>query len=105
MSLAICVVKMQTVRSKKSESVSRKATIRKLPMYRRPKFLEMLHAIREEMSREADYDVDLFAELVRSGLRPAHGPERRIRGFKTQAPRADEQSQTVERRGKKVRRK
>ena len=30
-------------------------------MYRRPKFLEVLHAIREEMSREADYDVDLFA--------------------------------------------
>jgi hypothetical protein len=36
-------------------------------MYRRPKFLEMLHEIREEMSGEADYDVDLFAELVRSG--------------------------------------
>ena len=39
-------------------------------MYRRPKFLEVLHAIREEMSREADYDVDLFAEMVRSGMRP-----------------------------------
>ena len=50
----------------------------------------MLHAIREEMSREADYDVDLFAELVRSGIRPAHGPERRIRGFKSRAPRAEE---------------
>ncbi len=36
-------------------------------MYRRPKFLEILHEIREEMSGEADYDVDLFAELVRSG--------------------------------------
>jgi hypothetical protein len=36
-------------------------------MYRRPKFLEMLHEIREEMSSEADYDVDLFAENVRSG--------------------------------------
>jgi hypothetical protein len=35
-------------------------------MYRRPKFLEILHQIREEMSREADYDVDLFAEMVRS---------------------------------------
>ena len=58
-------------------------------MYRRPKFLEVLHAIREQMSREVDYDVDLFAEMVRSGARPAHGPERIIRGFKTRAARAD----------------
>jgi hypothetical protein len=58
-------------------------------MYRRPKFLEVLHAIREEMSREADYDVDLFAEMVRSGALPTHGPERVIRGFKTRAPRAE----------------
>jgi hypothetical protein len=36
-------------------------------MYRRPKFLETLIAIREEMAKEADYDVDLFAEVVRSG--------------------------------------
>lgn len=35
-------------------------------MYRRPKFLEVLLEIREEMSREADYDVDLFAEKARS---------------------------------------
>lgn len=39
-------------------------------MYRRPKFLEVLIAIRQEMAREADYDVDLFAETVRSGKRP-----------------------------------
>lgn len=58
-------------------------------MYRRPKFLEVLHAIREDMSREADYDVDLFAEMVRSGVRPAHGPQRVIRGFRTRAPRAE----------------
>lgn len=58
-------------------------------MYRRPKFLEVLHAIREDMSREADYDVDLFAEMVRSGVRPAHGPQRLIRGFRTRAPRAE----------------
>ena len=56
-------------------------------MYRRPKFLEVLHSIREEMSREVDYDVDLFAEMVRSGTRPAHGPERVIRGFRTRAAR------------------
>ncbi|HXG85003.1 MAG TPA: hypothetical protein VNI84_13365 [Pyrinomonadaceae bacterium] len=36
-------------------------------MYRRPKFLEILIEIRQEMSRQADYDVDLFAEMVRSG--------------------------------------
>ena len=56
-------------------------------MYRRPKFLEVLHAIREEMSREVDYDVDLFAEMVRSGTGPAHGPERIIRGVRTRVPR------------------
>ena len=63
-------------------------------MYRRPRFLEVLHAIREEMSREVDYDVDLFAEMVRSGLRPAHGPERNIRGFKSRAPRTEELAET-----------
>ena len=36
-------------------------------MYRRPKFLEVLLEIRQEMARAADYDVDLFAEMVRSG--------------------------------------
>ena len=39
-------------------------------MYRKPKFLEVLHAIREEMSREADYDMQLFAEMVRAGRSP-----------------------------------
>jgi hypothetical protein len=56
-------------------------------MYRKPKFLAVLHQIRETMSREADYDVDLFAEMVRTGAQPAHGPERNIRGFKKRAPR------------------
>ena len=36
-------------------------------MYRRPKFLEVLLEIRQEMSREANYDMDLFAEMIRSG--------------------------------------
>jgi hypothetical protein len=58
-------------------------------MYRRPKFLEVLHAIREEMSREVDYDVDLFSEMVRSGVRPLHGPERVIRGIRTRALREE----------------
>ena len=39
-------------------------------MYRRPKFLEVLLEIRREMAHEADYDVDLFAEMVRSGRKP-----------------------------------
>lgn len=39
-------------------------------MYRRPKFLEKLLEIRREMALEADYDVDLFTELARSGVRP-----------------------------------
>jgi hypothetical protein len=59
-------------------------------MYRRPKFLTVLHEIREEMSREADYDVDLFAEMVRAGSQPEHGPKRNIRGFVKRAPRRDE---------------
>ena len=59
-------------------------------MYPKPRFLEELHAIREEMSREADYDVELFAEMVRTAARPAHGPVRNIRGFRTRAPRAGE---------------
>lgn len=39
-------------------------------MYRRPKFLEILIDVRQEMAAEADYDVELFAELARSGKRP-----------------------------------
>ena len=61
-------------------------------MYRKPMFLEVLHAIREEMSREADYDVELFAEMARSGVRPAYGPERNIRGYRSRAPRAEEKT-------------
>lgn len=59
-------------------------------MYRRPKFLTVLHKIREAMSREADYDVDLFAEMVRSGSQPTLGPKRNIRGFVKRAPRKEE---------------
>jgi hypothetical protein len=59
-------------------------------MYRRPKFLTVLHDIREAMSREADYDVDLFAEMVRAGAQPQYGPKRNIRGFVKRAPRLDE---------------
>lgn len=55
-------------------------------MYRKPKFLEVLHDIREEMSRDADYDVELFAEMVRSNKLPRTGPERNIRGYRRRAP-------------------
>ncbi len=48
-------------------------------MYRRPKFLELLHEIREEMSREADYDMDLFAEMVRSGQTAKRDAKRKYR--------------------------
>ena len=71
-------------------------------MYRKPKFLEVLHALREEMSREADYDVELFAEMVRSGVRPEHGPERNVRGFKSSAPRAADDDAPVNGTSKKV---
>lgn len=38
------------------------------------------------MSRDCDYDVDLFAEMVRSGKKPARGPVHNIRGRKVRAP-------------------
>ena len=74
-------------------------------MYRRPKFLEVLHAIREEMSREVDYDVDLFTEMVRSGVRPSHGAERRIRGYKSRVPRDEEVNASAQKqeKGKRLR--
>lgn len=62
-------------------------------MYRKPKFLEELHTIREEMSRECDYDVDLFAEMVRSGQRPRFGPARNVHGTRSRAPAADAQDE------------
>ena len=72
-------------------------------MYRKPRFLEELHAIREEMSREADYDVELFAEMVRSGAHPAYGAERNIRGFKSRAPRDQESIKEAPQRGRRKR--
>jgi hypothetical protein len=72
-------------------------------MYRKPRFLEVLHQIREEMSRDADYDVDLFMEMVRSGKRPTHSRERNIRGFKSRAPRVEE-AQSEQRTSKRRKR-
>ena len=65
-------------------------------MYRRPKFLTVLHKIRESMSREADYDVELFAEMVRSRTRPEYGPKRNIRVFVKRAPRSEETEIEIE---------
>ena len=39
-------------------------------MYPRSKFQEVLLEIRQEMAREADFDVDLYAEFVRTGAGP-----------------------------------
>ena len=64
-------------------------------MYRKPRFLEELHAIREEMSRDCDYDVDLFAEMVRSGNRPPYGPARNVRGVRVYAPARDSQEDNL----------
>ncbi len=58
-------------------------------MYRRPKFLEVLLEIRQEMSREADYDVDLFAEMIRSG-KFKDNSRAENRELRIEAPTADE---------------
>ena len=58
-------------------------------MYRKPRFLKVLHAIREEMSREVDYDVDLFAEKIRAGERPLNASPRAVRARKNGQGRAD----------------
>ena len=44
-------------------------------MYRRPKFLELLLEIRQEMAHEADYDVDLFVEMARHGGQNGEGKQ------------------------------
>lgn len=33
-------------------------------MYRKPKFLEILHGIRQQMAAEGEYDVNRFLQLV-----------------------------------------
>ncbi|MEP6850189.1 MAG: hypothetical protein ABI999_15125 [Acidobacteriota bacterium] len=65
-------------------------------MYRRPKFLEVLLRVREEMARDADYDADRFAEMVRSGVRNKGAtayslidePEENVRRPRTDKPRS-----------------
>jgi len=55
-------------------------------MYRRPKFLEILLEIRREMALEADYDVDLFAEIARSGNRTAKAKRRPLEPISADRP-------------------
>ncbi len=62
-------------------------------MYRRPKFLEELLEIREQMSRDSYYDVDLFAERVRTG------------NFKPRKKTRTNQSQTKVTKVSKIKRK
>ena len=66
-------------------------------MYRRPKFQEVLLKIRQDMSREADYDVDLFAEMIRSGRFSKDEKAYEING--NQTPEKDEQ---IENRKSKI---
>jgi hypothetical protein len=58
-------------------------------MYRRPKFLEVLLEIRQAMSREADYDIDLFAEMIRSGKFKVE-PERENRDLEDDISETDD---------------
>jgi len=60
-------------------------------MYRRPKFLEVLLEIRREMALEADYDVDLFAEIARSGNRSAKAKRYRLEPVSPDPPVEEEE--------------
>jgi hypothetical protein len=75
-------------------------------MYRKPRFLKVLHAIREQMSREVDYDVDLFVEMIRAGEQPVgEGPLRNVRVFRKEKDVAAEATAEVaSREGKRRRR-
>ncbi|GBC78407.1 hypothetical protein HRbin08_01900 [bacterium HR08] len=47
-------------------------------MYRKPKFLEILHAVREQMARECDYDMDLFIQMIRREAKPNENPSKPV---------------------------
>ncbi len=61
-------------------------------MYRRPKFLEVLIKIREEMARESDYDTDLFAEIVRAGTRKGKVVSHSVSDIEQNGSRPDHRS-------------
>lgn len=56
-------------------------------MYPRSKFQEVLLEIRQEMAREADFDVDLFAEIVRTGVGPRDPLIHKLEGDAGDRPR------------------
>ena len=64
-------------------------------MYRRPKFLEILLEIRQSMSREADYDIDLFTEMIRSG-KFRDESDSAIRQIKIETPMGNDRPQTAD---------
>ena len=66
-------------------------------MYRRTRFLEILIAIREEMAREADFDVDLFVENVRTGHR---SPRTRKHSMGADTPLGKQESKKSRKAGK-----
>lgn len=68
-------------------------------MYRRPKFLEVLLDIRQEMARQADYDVDLFVELSRSGKASTSGSEFSL--TETEGDKRSSNKDQAEKRGRK----
>ena len=65
-------------------------------MYRRSKFNELLLEIRKEMSAEADFDVDLFAEMARSGSTSVSAKDRKAMRTAEPADRTDGEIARIE---------
>jgi len=60
-------------------------------MYRRSKFNEVLLEIRKEMSAEADFDIDIFTEMARSGSTSVAAKDRKkMRVAEPERPANDE---------------
>lgn len=72
-------------------------------MYRRPKFLEVLLEVRRQMALEADYDVDLFVEMARSGHRPMVQTDAAIDQTDRNGPLSDEPLKITVRKGRALR--
>lgn len=66
-------------------------------MYRRPKFLEILLEIRREMALEANYDVDLFAEIARSGNVSSKAKRYRLEPVTAEPPVEDAEPSKIQR--------
>lgn len=55
--------------------------------------MEVLLEIRQDMSRKADYDIDLFAEMVRSGEISSGKTDYQLNGSKTDKQNQEEEIQ------------